>query len=409
MAKTDKQMREERAALVIQMEDLNKRADGRAFNDDEKIQWDKIEADIQSLEGQMARDARVKQRLADLANSGNEAPADKGAEKREDGGIKYAPVFDKLLRHGMSGLTSDERSFVASQKRGTTPQGTATGAAGGYLVAQEFGDQLIRSMKYYGGVLEDANIITTSTGAAMPFPTLDDTSNKGYQIAENAKVDVNNLTLGQVSLGSYLYSSGMVLLSLNLLQDDAVNIQGMLSGIFAERLGRIANEVMTTGDGANKPTGFLATAPIGVTTAATNGLTREDVIDLVHSVDRAYRFNGKFHMNDLTMAAIRKLSIGSADGRPLWQPSMREGEPDRIEGFAYTVNNDMPELGADAKAVAFGDFKKLTVRMVKGFTLVPFEEKYMDFMQKGFMAFNRWDCRVLDTKAIKVLQNAAAA
>ena len=406
----EKDLLEKRARLVGQLEDLDKNVQGRAVTDEESAQWDKIDADITSLTQEIERGRKVKERKALLAEQadlhergGRARLAD---EQMQEAKPEYRKVFDKYLRKGVSGLNSQERSLLM-EKRGTNPQGAASGSIGGFTVPEEFGDELIKSMTYYGGVLGDASVIRTASGAAMPFPTLDETSVKGVLVAENASIAVNDMTFGQTTLNAYMYSSGIVLMSLQLLQDEGVNLESELLPIFAERLGKITNEHLTTGDGSGKPTGFLTTAGSAVTAAATNAITRSEIVDLVHGVDRAYRNNAKFHLNDSTLAAIRKLALGSADARPLWQPSIREGEPDRLEGFAYTVNNDMPALGAGNEAIAFGDFSKLRVRLVSDMTMVTFDEKYMDQLQKGFMSYLRMDGKLLDTKAIKTLTCAA--
>ena len=404
----EKSLLEKRAGLIHQLEDLEKQVQGRAVTDDESAKWDTIDADIQNVTAEIERGRKVKERKALLAEqAGTIAPKDEAPQGNEGGAESYRKTFDKYLRRGMGALTSQERSLMM-QKRGTSPQSTATGAAGGFAVPEGFGGELIKLMTHYGGMLEAGTIFRTASGSAMPFPTLDETSVKGVLVAENGTIATSDLTLGQTTLNAYMYSSGIVRMSLQLLQDDGVNLEGELLPIFAERLGKIINEHLTTGDGSSKPTGLLTTATTGKTSTATDAITRAEIVDLIHSVDRAYRPNGKFMLNDLTLAAIRKLSLGSADARPLWQPSIREGEPDRLEGFGYIVNNDMPELGAGNAAIAFGDFSKFRIRMVRDMEMATFDEKYMDALQKGFMAFTRVDGKLLDTKAVKLLVNAAS-
>jgi HK97 family phage major capsid protein len=404
MMRTEKQILEARAGLMYQLEDLNKQIGERAATAEEVAKFDKIDADIEALTQELERNRKVAERKALMAdNDGERAPK---PEETQQTSVDYREVFDKWVRRGMGSLSDAEKQVM--MKRGTNPQGVGTDNLGGYAVPQEFGDELIKSMAVYGGVLEDATVMRTQSGADMPFPTLDDTSVKGSLIAENASIAVNDLTFGTKTLGSYVYSSGIVLLSMQLLQDNGVDLESELTPIFAERLGRIGNEHLTTGDGSSKPTGFLTSAASGVTAAATAAVTRDEIVDLIHSVDRAYRPNAKFHLNDTTLAAIRKLSLGSGDARPLWQPSIRVGEPDTLEGFAYTVNNDMPDLGAENTPIAFGDFSKIRVRIVNDMGLIQFDEKYMNALQKGYMAWLRMDGALLDTSAIKKLTNAAS-
>ena len=93
----------------------------------------------------------------------------------------------------------------------------------------------------------------------------------------------------------------------------------------------------------------------------------------------------------------------------MYQSDPRLGAPDTIEGYKYVINNEMASIGASAKSMLFGDLSKFMVRTVKPFTMVTFNEKYMDYFQKGFTAFCRYDSRVADagTHPIKYLTHLA--
>jgi HK97 family phage major capsid protein len=216
------------------------------------------------------------------------------------------------------------------------------------------------------------------------------------------------MTFSSKTLNAYMYSAGIVKLSFQLIQDNGVNLESEIIPILADRLGRIINLHLTTGDGSGKPTGVVTSASAGVTTTATAAITRGEIIDLQHSLDIAYRANARYMMNDLTISAIRKLALGSGDASPLWQPSMREGAPDLLEGKPYTINNDMASLGAGNVPILFGDFSKYRTRMVRDVTMVEMNELYVANLQKGMTAFARVDGALLDAKSVKKMTNAAS-
>ena len=110
-------------------------------------------------------------------------------------------------------------------------------------------------------------------------------------------------------------------------------------------------------------------------------------------------------LNDTSLALIKKIAFNSSDARPLWQLSMRDGEPDRIEGFPYIVNQDMASFGAGNKPIAFGDFSHYIIRMAGDTTFVRLDERYMDALLVGFLAYQRSDGELIDTNAIKILRN----
>jgi HK97 family phage major capsid protein len=406
--RTEKEIKEVRAGLVYQLEDLEKGFQGRKVTDEEDAKFDKIWGDIRDLDKELERNRKIREQRALLAEAdlsqGGPAP-----KKDQKSGPTYRETFKKWLRYGMSGLSAEERNQMI--KRGTDPQST-TNTAGGYTIPEDFGDELINNMAVYGGILGISNVMRTETGAALPFPTLDETSVKGTLVAENAQIAVNDMTFGQKVLNAYVYSSGIVLLPLQLLQDNGVNLESELSPIFAERLGRIAAEHLATGDGIGKPNGAVSAAGAlgGSYTAAVSSITRDDVLELIYGVDRAYRQspNTRLVFNDQTMLALRKLDHGTSDARPLFQLNARAGEPDTIEGFQYVVDNDIADIGASNVSMLFGDFSKYRVRLVNDFTFVQFDEKYMDSLQKGYMAYMRMDADLLDSSAIKKLSHAAS-
>ena len=129
---------------------------------------------------------------------------------------------------------------------------------------------------------------------------------------------------------------------------------------------------------------------------AVSSLTRLNLVDLMYSVNAYYRARGAFMISDTAEKLIRKLSFGSADDRPLWQASIKDGAPDTIEGKPYFTNLKMSAPGAGQSSVIFGDLKKYIVRKVKGNTMVVFREKYMNYLQVGFMAYCRYDGQLLD-------------
>src|SRR5689334_1973561 len=100
-----------------------------------------------------------------------------------------------------------------------------------------------------------------------------------------------------------------------------------------ERFGRITNTHFTTGDGVSKPSGVMTEATLGVTAASATEFTADEVIDLEHSVDPAYRRSARWMMNDDSLKILKKLK--DTAGRNLWMASPADGEPDTTLGHPY--------------------------------------------------------------------------
>jgi HK97 family phage major capsid protein len=132
------------------------------------------------------------------------------------------------------------------------------------------------------------------------------------------------------------------------------------------------------------------------------------LVDLKHSVNRAYRKNARFMMNDLSVAVVSK--IKDTTGRPIWNPSIINGAPDTLLGFPVAVNDDVAVMAANAKSIAFGDFSKYTIRDVAGTTVLRrFDDSAFALSnQVGFCGWTRSGGNLLDTAAVKVYINAAS-
>lgn len=428
---TEQQLLDKRANVWSQMKDLNLRAqsENRNLNADELSQWDGWEGEIKSINQQVAQ-----KRSADKLGAEFDAPptppslrsrmSDPGPEDGDDEDAKdaaeekrYGKAFSAYLRGGLSGVEPEHRAALMARhitSKELRAQGVGTTTAGGYGVAAVFRDRIIERMKFFGSVRSEAEVISTDTGAQLPWPTNDATAQVGAILAENTQDTELDVVLGQATLDVYMYTSKIVRVSLQLLQDSAFDFESFLQRKFGERLGRITNQHYTTGTGTAQPQGVVTGAGVGVTgaTGTTATVTFNSLVSLAHSVDPAYRNgNSVFMMNDATLAAIRILrddSGGAGVGRPLWEPSITAGVPDSLLGYRVVPNNDMATMAANARSILFGDLKAgYVIRDVLSIQSLRMDERYADFLQVGFLSFLRTGGIVQDVNAIKVYVNSA--
>ena len=323
-------------------------------------------------------------------------------------------IMTALLRGDHKGLNdADRQEFVNRLQRVSNAAGTGTSPGGGYTIAPAFQKDLLQRMVAFGGMRQAAQTIETDTGVNLPWPTLDDTANMGSILAENSQVgNDNDLVFGQVSMGAWTYKSGLLLVSLQILQDSAFDFDKLVRNAMATRLARIQNLHFTTGTGVGQPQGVVTGAAQGVVGAngSTTSVTFDNCIDLIHSVDPAYRSGAKFMAHDTTLQALRKLKDNT--GRYLWQPydTGIAGAPpgDSIWGYPLVINQQMPVMAASAKSIVFGDFSNYMIRDVLGMQMMVLRERYADFLQVGYIAFMRTDGRIISAaQPLKYYQNSA--
>jgi HK97 family phage major capsid protein len=298
----------------------------------------------------------------------------------------------------------------------TRAQSVGTGSEGGYTVPDELMRALEVSMLAFGGVRQVATVYRTSSGAALPIPTVNDTANKGAILSENTTASDQDTTFAQIVLDAYKYSSKYILVSVELLQDSSINVAQFLGQALANRIGRITNDHFTTGTGSSQPNGIVTASGLGKTGASGQTTTAiyDDLVDLLHSVDPDYRPGARWMFADAALKMLKKIKIpqfsGDNAGAPLWQPGLVLGQPDTILGYPFTVNQSMAVPAASAKSIVFGDLSKYLIRDVRDVTLLRLDERFAELHQVAFLAFSRHDGDLLDagTDPVKHYINAAS-
>lgn len=246
---------------------------------------------------------------------------------------------------------------------------------GGYLVPDEFREKIVECMHSFGGMMQHAEEITTSTGASMSWPTISDApadvpneaviTPEGTQQASGGADPV----FGEASIGSYTYtttgaSNEPVRISRELLQDARIDVQAKISSLFGIRIARKLARDIATGSGVGEPKGILnGTADVELVTAndlanAANGYAK--LLEIEDSVDTAYLANAKWVMNRTVWTQVRK--IVDADGRPLIQANSTAGIGGGIArtllGYEVVIDEGFPNPADDVNFMVFGDIRE---------------------------------------------------
>ena len=374
-------------------------AEGRSMTSEEKSKFEAIEADARGLKQEIEiieRNAEMKKEIASMEGEARAAAPKANASE----------AFGKYLRHGFAALTAEERSLI--QKRGTSTQVAGTDNLGGYLVPQEFSNELDMASEFTGEVERLAKKLNTAGGGLLDYPTLNDTATDANLVSEASAVTVQDMTFGNKQLSAYNYSS-LVKVSQQLLQDSAFDLNAFLVEAMGERIARATNAAFTTGTGSSQPQGIITGSAAGKTAASATAITADEILDLIYSIDPSYRNKPGFGLmaHDNVIAAIRALGLGSANDFPVFIPSMTAGEPDRIFGVPVYVNNDMASsIATGEKTLLAADFSKFVVRNAGGIQMLRLNERFADELEVGFVSWKRSDSVVLDNRAVKHLVQA---
>lgn len=411
--RTEKEVLELRGELHTEMKDILNRAhkEKRAVLPDEEAQWEKANADYLALtkELNMIRanaqyDLQLEQELEENPIlKTNLRPDDK--ESEEEHVKKY---WHKLLT-GPPMSRSDAMRLAYSdgpQKAQTT---TTTGED---VIPLGFMRELEVYMIAFGGMLNACRTINTMKGNAMEWPSMDDTAQTGAWVSEPRSSGLTSraFTPDKKTFNSFVWAD-LAQVTWEFIQDEDVNfISQYLAEFFGTAAGRALNQAFTDGNGSGKPTGVLDPtngASTGKTTAGATAITKGELVDLLHSVDPAYRSSPKtaWMMHDSTVGYIQKLDVGTDTGL-IWQPSLQAGIPDRIMGYPVVVNQSFPIIASGADTIAFGDWSKYIIRKVRQFSMVRLQERFADQLSDGFLGWMRYEGKLNNTAAIKLLTQA---
>ncbi|MCF6443490.1 phage major capsid protein [Nereida sp. MMG025] len=319
----------------------------------------------------------------------------------------HQKAFDAYIRSGdddgLRGLDIEGKSL-----------NTSVAGDGGYLVDPVTSATIKSALSSTASIRSIASVVNVD---ATSYDVLVDHGDMGSGWASEtaALTETGTPAIERVSIPLYELSA-LPKASQRLLDDSAFDIEGWLAGKIADKFARAEAAAFVSGDGVDKPMGFLshptvendsyAWGNIGhIITEEAGGLGDPDkLVELVYTLGAEYRANATFVMNSKTAGEIRK--VKDSEGRFLWSDGLAAGEPALLLGYPVLIAEDMPDVAIDSYAIAFGDFnagytvaERPDLRVLRD----PFSAK----PNVLFYATKRVGGDVTDFAAIKLLKFAA--
>jgi len=277
-----------------------------------------------------------------------------------EGDVPHKKAFNAYLR---SGDDDGLRGLVLEGKA----LNTSVNGDGGFLVDPQTAESIKSMLVSTSSIRAIANVVNVESSS---FDVLIDRTEvgSGWATELGAQLETSTPTIERISIRLHELSA-MPKASQRLLDDSAFDVEGWLAGKIAMRFIRAEAAAFVSGDGIDKPKGFLLPAKVAnaswawgslgyVATGAASDFAATNaadaIINLVYALSATYRANATFVMNSKTAGAVRKMK--DADGRFLWSDGLAAGEPARLMGYGVLIAEDMPDIAANAYAIAFGDF-----------------------------------------------------
>lgn len=321
---------------------------------------------------------------------------------------EHAAAFEGYVRKG---------DTAAMQRLESKALSVGSEADGGYLVPEANERQIMTALREESPIRAISGAITISTSVLKrPFATSDAAS--GWVGETDSRPQTMTPTIAELSFPTMeLYA--MPAATIPLLDDAAVNIETWIASevrtAFAEQEGK----AFVSGDGVNKPKGFLsydavsndnwAWGKLGYIATGIDGdfapaAPADTLIDLIYSPTSQYRSSARFVMNRLTQSAARKLKDG--DGNYLWQPGLSAALQPTLLGYPVTECEDMPDIVEGGFSLAFGDFARGYL-VVDRSGIRTLRDPYSSKPYILFYTTKRVGGGVQDFNAIKLLKFAA--
>jgi HK97 family phage major capsid protein len=284
----------------------------------------------------------------------------RGRVAQDAGAREHKSAFDLYVRSGeAAGLRALE----------TKAMSVSSNPDGGYLVPPELETAIGERLRNISPIRGLASVrVISSSIYKKPFMTAGPAT--GWVGETDPRSQTASPTLDALSFPAMeLFAQPAA--TQTLLEDSAVNLDEWLAAeveqVFAEQEG-IA---FVTGDGVNKPKGFLAATTVAngswswgnigyIATGVAGGFPASNpsdvLVDLIYALRAGYRQGAYFVMNRKTQSTVRKFK--DTTGNYLWQPPAQPGTTASLIGFPLADTEDMPDIATGALSIAFGDFKR---------------------------------------------------
>ena len=366
---------EKRATKQAEMKALidGANAEERAMNTEEIESFEKLEAEIREL------DATIKaiqtQRELEDETPQEEEKEERSLEERE------IEAFENFIRGNVEEIRSGEIQL--------------TQGANGSIVPTTIANRIIKAVRDKVPYLTLADVVNTNGKLSVPVYGEDSTNyinadyvDEGTALTDNigkfTTVDITGFVLGALSL-----------VSNKLISNTDINITDFVVMQVSEAMAEKLEKEFTVGT-EGKISGILS-GTVRVTTASSTAITYDELVELKHSLKKAFRSAGKWIMNDSTYTALCKLKDQNG------QPYFKDDEY-KILGCEVLVSDSMPEIGTGNKAIVFADLSGYTIKATKTVEIQLLREKYADRNMLGVIAYGEYDAKITDAKKVAVMQ-----
>lgn len=385
--------------------------ENRDMTPEELTQYNGFDAEIDQLTTSIDREQRMSDREAQFSETanGSQNPANRSQpgqrEQRTEDRTNSPEYRQSVLRYLIAGI--NDGNAIVDQRRDEVRSIlgvslTGAGATGGILAPATLERTLLDFTEQYNVMRGLASVRSSNSDVEIPYAT---NRAVAYHLDEGADLTASTAAWAKLAMGAYK-AGALSIVTNEAMQDMFIDLETWIRDDFGMAFAALEETDFVSGTGVKQPKGFLLDATKGVTAASSTAITADELIDLQHALKRKFRKNATWLMNDATIKLVRKLK--DENGQYLWQPGLKEGQSDTLLARPLVTSDEMPLPEAGKQAIAYGDFKWYRILDRRGLYFQRLNELYAVSGQVGFLAYRRYDAKLLDATAIQTLDMKSA-
>lgn len=404
-----RKLMEQRAQAVTAMRAMLDKADAekRDLTGEEENTYTQHDKDVDRFTKEIQREQRLMQMESEQRESANGER--NPARSRQPGANQQPEQRDAtdtdeyrraMLRYMITGAAGGELRMDPRGEETRSILGvslTGSDATGAVLAPANLERSLLADLADINVVRRLADVRSSNSDVEIPYVSQHTTA---YMVEEGADFTASTPKFEKLTMGAHK-AGALSYVTTEAMQDMFVDMEAFIRSDFSRAFAKLEEQQFISGTGTKQPSGILTGGTQALTTASATALTSDELLELIYAVPEEYRRNGTFITSNSAIKAIRKLKTN--DGQYLWQPGMKDGQPDMLMGYRLHTSDAMPNMAAGAKAVIFGDLKQYRILDRRGLYFQRLNEIAATSGQVGFLAFRRYDARVMKPQALQYI------
>jgi len=348
---------EMRAKKQAQMKALIEKAntEQRVLNEDERKEFDDLEAEIKNIDETINR----MQSQRDLDQNIPSEDEDDDDDDEEDEGEEDAEAEERAFEAYIRGRV-EERSAVNMTKDDN-----------GAVVPQTIAKKIIEKVVDICPIFKDSERYNVKGTLTIPY--YDDgesdivcTYADEFTEGESTSGKIKNITL------TGFLGRAITDVSKSLVNNSDFDIVNFVVNHMAKAIAKFLEKELLVGTPAHDDVPAkilgLSTLEAGVTLAANDKITTDELIDIQEAVPDEYQADAYWIMNRDTRKKIRKLK--DADGNYLFNRDLNSRWGYTLLGKDVYCSNNMPKLGGASRTVIYyGDMKGLATKVSENISI----------------------------------------